>query len=88
VNQVEPQLLAGRLLLRTEQPDRGEHYLRRAMALDGATVEVRLSLAQSQFMQGRTADSIATLEAILAEHPDDERTQFWLGEMRRQAAGR
>jgi hypothetical protein len=57
------------------------------MALGGAKAEVRLSLAQSQFMQGRVADSIATLEAILADHPDDERAQFWLGEIRRQAAG-
>jgi cytochrome c-type biogenesis protein CcmH/NrfG len=84
---MDPQFLAGRLMLRAEQPARGEHYLRRAITLDGTKVEVRLSLAQSQFMQGRIADSIATLEAILAEHPDDERAKFWLGEMRRQATG-
>jgi hypothetical protein len=36
-------------------------------------------------MQGRAQDSIATLEAVLAEHPEDERAQYWLGEMRRKA---
>jgi cytochrome c-type biogenesis protein CcmH/NrfG len=44
-----------------------------------------MSLAQAQFMQGRVQDSIATLEAVLAEHPGDERAEYWLGEMRAKA---
>jgi Tfp pilus assembly protein PilF len=88
VNAAEPQFTAGRLLLRAEQPARGEHYLRRAIALDAAQAGFRLSLAQSQYMQGRIEDSIATLEGVLAEHPDDERAKFWLGEMRREAAAK
>lgn len=86
VNAAEPQFVAGRLLLRSEQPARGLQYLRRAVALDGGKIEYRLSLAQSQFMLGRVQDSIATLEAILAQHPDDSRAQYWLREMRDAAA--
>ena len=86
VNSADAQFAAGRLLLRNDEPQRGERYLRRAMALDAARIEPQLSLAQSLFMQGRVAESIATLEAVLARHPEDERAQYWLGEMRREAA--
>jgi predicted Zn-dependent protease len=82
----EAQYAAGVLMLRSEQAARGEHYLRRATALDGAKIEYRLSLAQAQFMGGRIEDSIATLEAILAQHPGDARAERWLAEMRRAAA--
>jgi hypothetical protein len=85
INAAEPQYAAGRQLLKAGDPVRGERYLRRAIRLDGARVEYRLSLAQAQFMQGRVKNSIATLEAVLAEHPDDERAQYWLSEMRRRA---
>lgn len=88
VNSADAQFAAGRLLLRNEEPQRGERYLRRAIALDAARVEPQLSLAQSLFMQGRVTESIATLEAVLARHPDDERAQYWLGEMRREATSR
>jgi tetratricopeptide (TPR) repeat protein len=86
VNAAEPQFVAGRLLLRSEQPARGLQYLRRAVALDGGMVEYRLSLAQAQFMLGSVQDSIGTLEAILAQHPDDSRAQYWLQQLRNGAA--
>ena len=85
INAADPQYVAGRQLLKAGDPARGERYLRRAIRLDGTRVEYRMSLAQAQFMQGRVQDSIATLEAVLAEHPDDERAQFWLGEMKGRA---
>jgi tetratricopeptide (TPR) repeat protein len=88
VNAAEPQYTAGRLLLRAEQAERGLHHLRRAVALDASRVEYWLSLAQAQFMLGRPDDSIATLEAILARHPEDSRAQYWLDEMRRATQSR
>jgi predicted Zn-dependent protease len=88
VNSAEPQYTAGRLLLRAAQPERGLHFLSRAVALDAAKVEYRLSLAQAQFMLGRADDSIATLEAIVAQHPEDSRAKYWLDEMRRAAQSR
>ncbi len=84
VTSAEAQYTAGRLLLRAESPARGLHYLQRAVDLDAASVEIRLSLAQAQFMLGDVAGSIATLEAILAAHPEDSRAQYWLDEMRSQ----
>jgi tetratricopeptide (TPR) repeat protein len=86
INAADPQYEAGRLLVRAKAPARGQHYLQRAIALDGSKIEYRLSLAQAQFMLGRAADSIATLEAVLAQQPGDERAKYWLGEVRRQAA--
>jgi tetratricopeptide (TPR) repeat protein len=88
VNAAEAQYTAGRLLLRAEQAERGLHFLRRAVAIDVSKVEYQLSLAQAQFMLGRAQDSIATLEAILARHPDDERAQYWLAETRRAMESR
>ena len=88
LNASEPQYTAGRLLLRAGQPERGLHFLRRAVAIDEAKVEYRLSLAQAQFMLGRPEDSIATLEAILARHPGDSRAKYWLDEMRRATQSR
>jgi hypothetical protein len=88
INAAEPQYVAGRQLLKAGEPARGERYLRRAIALDGGRIEARMSLAQSQFMQGRVQDSIGTLEAILAQHPDDARAKYWLGQMQREAAAR
>lgn len=84
VTSAEAQYTAGRLLLRAESPARGLRYLQRAVELDGASVEIRLSLAQAQFMLGNVAGSIATLEAILAAHPEDSRAKYWLAEMRSQ----
>jgi len=86
VNAAAPQYGAGVLLLKTGQPERGQHYLQRAVALDPGRPEYRLSLAQAQFMQGRAADAIATLEAARARFPEDERVKYWLAEVRRQAA--
>jgi lysophospholipase L1-like esterase len=88
INAADPQYVAGRQLLKANDPARGERYLRRAIRLDGTRVEYRMSLAQAQFMQGRVQDSIATLEAILAEHPDDERARYWLDQMKGAAGPR
>jgi len=88
VNNAESQYTAGRLLLQAEQPERGLHFLRRAVAIDGAKVEYQLSLAQAQFMLGRPDESIVTLEAIIARHPEDTRAKYWLDEMRRAAQSR
>ena len=86
VNSADAQFSAGRLLLEAGQPERGQHFLERAVALDGSKADFDLSLAQSQFMQGRMSDSIATLEAALVKHPDDSRIRYWLEEMRRAPA--
>ena len=83
VNSADMQSSAGRLLLKAGQPERGQHYLERAVAIDGGKADYDLSLAQSQFMQGRTADAVATLEAALLKHADDQRIKYWLEEMRR-----
>jgi tetratricopeptide (TPR) repeat protein len=88
VNSADMQSSAGRLLLKAGQPERGQHYLERAVAIDGSKADYDLSLAQSQFMQGRTADAVATLEASLRKHPDDARIKYWLEEMRRAPAAR
>ena len=85
INAAGPQYVAGQQLLKAGDATRGERYLRRAIRLDGARIEYRMSLAQAQFMQGRVQDSIATLEAILVEHPGEPRAEFWLGEMRARA---
>jgi len=69
--------------LKAGEPARGQHFLGRAIALDGDRIELQLSLAQSQFMQGNVAASIATLEAALARHPGDSRVTYWLEEVRR-----
>jgi tetratricopeptide (TPR) repeat protein len=71
----------------TTEAARGEHYLRLAIALDGNRLEYRLSLAQSLYMQGRVRDAVVALEKTLELAPDDSRVKFWLGEMRREAAG-
>jgi len=86
VNGADAQYAAGVLLLQAGEPARGQHYLGRAVALDGNKPGYRLSLAQSQFMQGSPANAVATLEAALVQHPDDERIKYWLEEMRRTAA--
>ncbi len=78
---------AGVLLLRADAAARGLHYLRRAVALDHGKIEYQLSLAQAQFMLGRPADSIATLEEILKNYPGDSRAEYWLAEVRRRAQG-
>jgi tetratricopeptide (TPR) repeat protein len=83
VTSAEVQAVAGRLLLKANEPARGQRFLRRAAALDGGRVETLLSLAQSQFMQGNAAASIATLEDALARHPGDARVTHWLEEVRR-----
>ena len=88
VNSADMQSSAGRLLLKAGQPERGQHYLERAVAIDGGKADYDLSLAQSQFMQGRTADAVATLEAALLKHADDQRIKYWLAEMRRAPATR
>ena len=87
VTSAEAQSVAGVLLLRANEAARGLHYLRRAIALDGARVDDRLYLAQAQFMLGRAADSIATLEGILQQHPGESRAEYWLAEVRRRAQG-
>jgi thioredoxin-like negative regulator of GroEL len=88
INAADPQYVAGRQLLKARDAARGERYLRRAIRLDGSRIEYRMSLAQAQFMQGRVQDSIATLEAVLAKHPGDERAQYWLDQMRGAAGSR
>jgi hypothetical protein len=39
-------------------------------------------------MLGRVDESISTLEAIVAKHPEDSRAKYWLDEMRRAAQSR
>jgi tetratricopeptide (TPR) repeat protein len=86
VTSAEAQAVAGRLLLKANEPARGQRFLRRAAALDGGRVETLLSLAQSQFMQGDVTGSVATLEAALKQHPGDARITYWLEEVRRAAS--
>jgi len=81
IDSAQAQYTAGRQLLQADQASRGLHYLRRATGLDDRVVEYQLSLAQAQFMLGRKSESVATLEAILAKHPDDARAKYWLAQM-------
>ena len=88
VTSADAQYEAGVLLLRGEAAARGLHYLSRAVGLDPAKIEYQLSLAQAQFMLGRAADSTATLERILQQHPGESRAEYWLAEVRRRTQGR
>ena len=85
VTSPEAQYVAGGLLLRADAAARGLHYMKRAVVIDPARVEYRMSVAQAQFMLGRTDDSIATLEAVLQQHPGDSRAEYWLAEVRRRS---
>ncbi len=76
------QYAAGRLLLRSGQPERARHYLLRAVALDRASPDFRLSLAEAYARTGEPGRSIDTLESILRDHPEDPRATYWLREMR------
>jgi len=87
VTSADAQHKAGVWLLRADAAARGLHYLRRAVALDAGKIEYQLSLAQAQFMLGRKADSIATLESILKAHPGESRAKYWLDEVRQRSAG-
>lgn len=78
------QYMAGRLLLRSEQADRAIRYLRRAIRLNGEPIEYRLSLAEALARTGQPAESIRTLEAVLAAHPKEPRATYWLEEMKRR----
>jgi len=78
INADDAQFAAGRLLLRSEQPQRALHYLKRAVRLNGEPIPYRLSLAQAYYQSGQVEESIATLEATLAEHPGEQRATFWL----------
>jgi tetratricopeptide (TPR) repeat protein len=80
------QYVAGKLLLRANQPERAGLYVQRALHLNPAPIEYRLSLAEAQAKSGHPEASIATLEAVVKAHPDDERAKYWLGEMRARAA--
>jgi tetratricopeptide (TPR) repeat protein len=88
VTSADAQYTAGQLLLQAGAADSGLHYLRRAIGIDAGKIEYQLSLAQAQFMLGRPADSIATLEGILKQHPGESRAEYWLAEMHRRSAGR
>lgn len=84
-NADDAQFAAGRLLLRSEQPQRALHYLKRAVRLNDEPIPYRLSLAQAYYQSGQVAESIATLEATLAEHPGEQRATFWLEKLRADA---
>jgi hypothetical protein len=88
VTSASAQYAAGQLLLRADEANRGIRYLQRAIGIDAGKVEYQLSLAQAQFVLGRPADSIATLEAILKQYPGESRAEYWLGEMRRRSPPR
>ena len=81
INSAQAQYTAGRQLLQADQAPRALRYLRRATGLDDGVIEYQMSLAQAQFMLGRKSESVTTLEAILAKHPDDARAKYWLAQM-------
>jgi tetratricopeptide (TPR) repeat protein len=76
------QYVAGRLLLRSNQPERALRYLQRAVALDTALPDFQLSLAEAYARTGAIDRSVATLERLLQAHPQDERAKYWLQQMR------
>jgi predicted Zn-dependent protease len=76
------QYAAGRLLLRANQPERARVYLQRAIALNPTLPDFQISMAEAYARTGEPERSIATLEAILEAHPDDERAKYWLQEMK------
>ena len=84
VTQDNVQYTAGRLLLRADQPERSLLYLHRAIRLNSTPIEYQLSLAEAQARTGHPADSVKTLEAVLAAHPNEQRAQYWLAEMKRR----
>jgi lysophospholipase L1-like esterase len=76
------QYAAGRMLLRADQPGRARLYLQRAIDLNPTLADFRISMAEAYARTGEPERSIATLEAILQAHPDDERAKYWLQEMK------
>ena len=78
VNSDAAQITAARLLLQAGAPERGLRYARRAIAVNPAPIEYYMSLAQAQFASGDKAASKATLESVLARHPDELRAKYWL----------
>jgi len=82
----DPQAGAGRLLLRTNSPDRARRYLGRAVALAPEDVDFGLSFAEAQFKSGDAAGSLATLERLIVLAPEDARPKRWL-EVVKAAAG-
>jgi tetratricopeptide (TPR) repeat protein len=88
VTDAPSQFSAGRGLLRAGQPERALHYLERAVELDGATPDYRLSLGEAYARTGDVQRAITTLEAILTTHPGEERATYWLNEMRLRARDR
>lgn len=83
VTQDNVQYTAGHLLLRANAPERSLPYLQRAVQLNREPVEYALSLAEAQARAGHPADSVKTLEAILALHPNEQRAQYWLAQMKK-----
>ena len=77
------QYAAGHLLLRSGAPERALPYLRRALQLNREPIEYALSLAEAQARAGQPAESVRTLEAILAAHPGEPRAQYWLSQLKK-----
>ena len=74
----QPQAVAGRLLIRSEAPERAVHYLGRALRLAPDDLDTGLSLAEAQFRSGDRAASAATLQTLMQRAPDDPRPRQWL----------
>lgn len=55
---------------------------RRALALHPQDVDLRLEHAIAQLLHGQPAESAASIEAVLADAPDDAQAWAWLGRAR------
>ncbi len=85
VTTAEPQAVAGRLLLRGDEPGRALRYLQRAARLAPSDIGFGLSLAEAQFRSGDPQSSAATLERLIAIDPADARPRQWLEVVRAEA---
>ena len=86
VTTADPQAVAGRLLLRGDEPGRALRYLaaRREAGTPG-DIGLGLSLAEAQFRSGDPRSSAATLERLIAIDPADARPRQWLEVVRAEA---
>lgn len=62
-------------LLRAQQLEMAQVFIRASLRADPALVAAQLNFAQLQALQGRTDDALGTLHEILEQHPDDARAK-------------
>jgi Flp pilus assembly protein TadD len=69
-------------LLRGQQLEMAEVFIKASLRADPSLVAAQLNLAQLQAMRGATEQALATLQEILKQHPDEARAQQLLQRLR------